>query len=115
MHTRFPEINEYIPGIKAFDSGSQNPETVRFRLFDAATTFLINISNTQPALLVIDDLHWADESSLKLLVFLARELKRSHLFVLGTYRDVELDRKHSLSDTLGELAREWLFERRRLR
>ena len=113
--TIFPEINEYIPDLRTFEPGTQNPESVRFRLFDAVTTFFIDISNSKPTLLVLDDLHWADESSLKLLVFLARELKRSHLFVLGAYRDVELDRKHPLSDSLGELTRERLFERHRLK
>ena len=113
--TIFPEINDQVSDLRAFESGTQDPEAVRFRLFDAATTFLIDISKDKPTLLVLDDLHWADESSLKLLVFLARELKRSHLFVLGTYRDTELNRKHPLSDTLGELTRERLFERHRLR
>ena len=65
--TIFPEINEHIPGLKTFDPGTQGSETVRFRLFDAVTTFLIDISNSKPTLLVLDDLHWADESSLKLL------------------------------------------------
>jgi DNA-binding CsgD family transcriptional regulator/tetratricopeptide (TPR) repeat protein len=111
----FPAINELIPDLEPFDPGQQDPEGVRFRLFDAAASFLIDISNASPTLIVVDDLHWADESSLKLLVFLARELERSHLYILGTYRDVDLDRKHPLSDALGDLARERLFGRHPLR
>jgi DNA-binding CsgD family transcriptional regulator/tetratricopeptide (TPR) repeat protein len=113
--TIFPEIRERIADLDAFDPGRQDPETVRFRLFDAVASFLVDISNTSPTLIVLDDLHWADESSLKLLVFLARELERSHLYVLGTYRDVDLDRRHLLSDALGELTRERLFGRHPLK
>ena len=54
-------------------------------------------------------------SLLKLPVFLARELERSHLCVLGTYGDVDLDRKHPLSDVLGDLGRELFFGRHPLR
>jgi DNA-binding CsgD family transcriptional regulator len=111
----FPELGEHLPGLEPFEAGSQDPEAVRFRLFDAVVSFLVDISSTSPTLIVLDDLHWSDDSSLKLLVFLARELERSHLYVLGTYRDVDLDRKHPLSDALGELARERLFGRHPLK
>ncbi|MGH9674671.1 MAG: ATP-binding protein, partial [Bryobacteraceae bacterium] len=56
-------------------------------------------------LLVLEDLHWADQPSLRLLEFLAREISSTRLLVLGTYRDQEIDRKHPLSQTLAELAR----------
>ncbi len=56
---------------------------------------------TQPLVLVLDDLHWADEGSLRLLEFVARELAGARLLLIGTYRDVELSRRHPLSQTLG--------------
>ncbi len=62
------------------------PEQARFRLFDSITTFLKTASQNQPMVLVLDDLHWADRPSLMLLEFLAPELARSRLLVLGTYR-----------------------------
>ena len=49
-------------------------EEARFRLFDAISTFLANAAASRPLVLVLDDLHWADEPSLLLLQFLAREL-----------------------------------------
>ena len=91
------------------------PEQARFRLFDSITTFLKTASENQPMVLVLDNLHWADRPSLLLLEFLAPELARSHLLVVGTYRDVELARGHPLSQTLGELTREHMFERMVLR
>ena len=66
-------------------------------------------------MLVIDDLQWSDKPSLMLLQFIARELSGARLLFVGTYRDVELNRQHPLSETLGELTRERLFERVLLR
>ena len=51
-----------------------DPEQALFRLFDSITSFLRDASRNQPLLLVLDDLHWADMSSLLLQQFLAREL-----------------------------------------
>ena len=55
--------------------------------------------------IVLDDLHWADRSSLLLLEFLVQEIEASPLLVVGTYRDVEVSRQHPLFRTLGELTR----------
>ena len=79
-------------------------EQARFRLFDSFATFLAGASRARPMVLVLDDLHWADEPSLLLLRFVARRLADTGLLIVGTYRDVELGRHHPLADTLGELA-----------
>ena len=71
------------------------PEQARFRLFDSITTFLKTASQRQPLVLVLDDLHWADQPTLMLLQFVARELGSSRLMVIGTYRDVKLSRPMS--------------------
>ena len=65
-------------------------------------------------MLVLDDLHWADRSTLLLLEFLTREIESSPLLLLGTYRDVEVSRGHPLSETMGSLIREQRFLRVRL-
>ena len=67
--------------------------------------FFVSLCSRQPTLLVLDDLHWADAPSLRLLEFLAPELAGSRLLLIGTYRPTELSRQHPLSDTLGGLAR----------
>ena len=56
-------------------------------------------------MLVLDDLHWADVPSLRLLEFLAQEIANSGVLIIGTYREAEVSRRHRLSDTLGALAR----------
>jgi eukaryotic-like serine/threonine-protein kinase len=70
---------------------SPDPEQVRFRLFDGVTRYLLAAAADRPLLVVLDDLHWADASSLQLLAFLAGELGRDRLLVVGTYRERELD------------------------
>ena len=84
---------------------SGDPEDDRWRLLQAVTTFLRNAAATQPIMLVIEDLHWADKGTLDLLVHLARNLSGSRLLVVGTYRDMEVDRAHPLSPALAELRR----------
>jgi len=108
-----PEIHDKISGINP--SPSLEPEAARFRLFDSIATFLKNASQSQPLMLVLDDLHWADQSSLRLLEFLVRELGESRLLLVGCYRDTELSRQHNLAETLAQLSREPVFRRQVLR
>jgi len=91
-----------------------DPESARFRLFDSIATFLKNAGQVKPLVVVRDDLQGADKPSLMLLEFVARELASSRILIIGTYRDMELNR-HPLSVTLGDLSREHLFERVLLR
>src|SRR5262245_53043198 len=60
------------------------PEEARFRLFDNLAAFLRRAARSAPLLVVLDDLHWADEASLQLLGFLAGDLHDSRIAVLGT-------------------------------
>jgi DNA-binding SARP family transcriptional activator len=82
------------------------PAEARFRLFDAVTRTLSRASARQPVLLILDDLHWADVSSLRLLQFLARELAQSRLLVIGTYRDIDEGFHPAFRDVIAELWRE---------
>src|SRR5207249_2266236 len=59
-----------------------------------------------PLVLLLDDLHWADTTSLDLLLYLARHQDDAHILIVGTYRDVELGRQHPLQGTLREMIRE---------
>jgi tetratricopeptide (TPR) repeat protein len=105
-----PDVRERLPDVGPARV-LEDPQTARFRLFDSITAFLKDAARSQPILLVLDDLHWADEGSLRLLEFVARELSGARLLLVGAYRDVDLSRRHPLSRTLGELSRERLFDR----
>jgi len=103
------EVRERMPGLDRLPD--LDPEQARFRLFDSVTTFFRNAARTRPLVLILDDLHWADRPSLRLLEFLAREIKDARILIVATYRDIELGRQHPLAQTLAELARQGLSER----
>ncbi|MEA2422578.1 MAG: eukaryotic-like serine/threonine-protein kinase, partial [Thermoleophilaceae bacterium] len=105
------DLQDLVPGLAASASQSLEPEQARFRFFDSITAFLKNAAQREPLVLFLDDLHWADAPSLRLLQFIARELSGSRLLVVGTYRDVALGRRHPLSQALADLSREGLVER----
>lgn len=109
-----PEIFKWIPDLDR--SGAViTPESERFRLFNSLWVFLENASREQPLVLVLEDLHRADRPSLLLLEFISQQLGASKILVLGTYRDVELGRRHPLARTLAELNRQPRFARLSLR
>ncbi len=107
------EVRTTLPDIP--HSPEQEPEAERYRLLEAVTSFMVNASTANPLLVVLDDLHWADKPSLLLLQHLARRLPSSRILAVGTYRDIELDRRHPLSDVVADLRRERLYERILLR
>ncbi len=85
-----------------------DPETERYRLFDAVAAWLA--SADEPLLLVLDDLGWAAKPTLLLLRHIVRSPIR-HLLVLGTYRDTELTHDHPLVEVIADLRREAGVER----
>jgi class 3 adenylate cyclase len=68
----------------------------KLRLFEAILVLLTLVADGHGLLLVIEDLHWADASTLELLDYMTRRLRSSRIMVLGTYRRDELHRKHPL-------------------
>ncbi len=80
------------------------PDLARFRLFDAVATVLRSQSAIRPLVIVLDDLHWADEPSLLLLQFLGRDLAGTRMLLLGMYRTVEADRSPEVAERIAALA-----------
>ncbi|GII04582.1 hypothetical protein Pta02_65900 [Planobispora takensis] len=66
-------------------------EAEAFRLYDAVTGALVSVSQNRPVVVVLDDLHWADVASLKLLEFAAQHTWFERLLLVGTYRDAETE------------------------
>ncbi|HET9143627.1 ATP-binding protein [Actinophytocola sp.] len=62
-----------------------------FALYDAVTTALVSVSHSRPVVVVLEDLHWADTASLRLLEFAAQHTWFERLVLIGTYRDVEVE------------------------
>jgi predicted ATPase len=71
-------------------AGETDPELARFLLLDAITAGIRQAAADRPLLLVIDDLHWADQGSIRLLAAIRGALATLPAVILGTYRDTEL-------------------------
>ena len=85
---------------------STDPETERYLLLNAAVAALVGASGAAPLVLVVDDLHWADASSVLLLRHLVTALPASAVTVLGTYRHTDLFADTPLAAALPRLQRE---------
>jgi hypothetical protein len=83
----------------------------RYVLFEAVARALIAGAERAPLLLIIDDLHWADEPTLLMLRHVARGAEHARLLILGSYRTTEVPGTEKVVRSLGDLAREVPFER----
>ncbi len=104
-----PELSQLIVGLTP--SPPLEPDQERLRLLNSVTGFLTGLAAMQPLVFMLDDLHWADAGTLQLLRHLARGIRTNRVLILGTYRDVELDRTRPLSSILSEMNRERLYMR----
>jgi tetratricopeptide (TPR) repeat protein/transcriptional regulator with XRE-family HTH domain len=109
--SRWPYLSRLIPDeeVKPPTAGLDAQEDQQ-RLFRALTGFLTAVSESAPIAVLVDDLQWADRSSLGLLLHLVRHTYSSPLLILGTYRDVELRAQPPLTAALRDLEREQLVE-----
>jgi tetratricopeptide (TPR) repeat protein len=98
-------ISEIRERLKIKLRPQKDPEEERYRLLQAVTGFLSNAANVQPMLVVLEDLHDADKGTLEMLTHISRNLAGTRLLIVGTYRDMEVDRSHPLSAALAELRR----------
>jgi len=89
---------------------SLGPEGERLRLFEAITQFFINASRETPLVLFLDNLQWADLSTMQLLHHLGQSLRQERLTIVGAYRDLELEERKALSECLLDMNRERLFQ-----
>ncbi len=81
------------------------PNRDSFQLCDAVMTYLQAASWNEPLLIVLDDLHAADPSSLELAEFVTRKLGSTRICIFGSHRDVEARRKPEVEMPLARLAR----------
>ncbi|HEY6418371.1 MAG TPA: AAA family ATPase [Candidatus Binataceae bacterium] len=89
------------PGVQSLGA-----EQARFRLFESVTAAFCALAQAQPLMIVLDDLHDADEPSLQMLRFVARALRSARILIVGTYRDLEVRRSPPLTQLIGDVIRE---------
>ncbi len=84
-------------------------------LFDETRSFFASVASHQPVVVVLEDLHWSDPSSVDALRFLARTLTGAPVLLVATYRDDEGPAARIIVDALPSLVRESGAERIELR
>lgn len=95
--------------------GKSDPQSRRNLLFENVSLGLTRRSQNIPTVLCLEDLQWADPSSLALMHYVARNSRKSNLMILGTYRPEDVSVKegeyHPLVETMQLMSREELYER----
>jgi DNA-binding CsgD family transcriptional regulator len=74
------------------------------RPYEIARALLADLESERLAVIVVEDLHWADDGTIDLLTYVARRVERVPALVIASYRDDDLAPEHPLRATLGRLA-----------
>ena len=98
------ELTRLLPEIGS--PGLPTPSEDRRRLFDGVTHLLESLASQQPVTLILEDLHWADEMSVRLFSFVGRRLGTSRMLVVASVREEELADASALRGVLQEFQRE---------
>jgi DNA-binding CsgD family transcriptional regulator/tetratricopeptide (TPR) repeat protein len=94
-------VNELVAGLALLPGRAWDPELSREQLF---SRLLERFSAPNPtSLVVLEDVHWADEATLDFARFLGRRIQRTRCLLIVTYRDDELAPTHLLRGVVGEL------------
>ncbi len=115
-----PEVAKLMPELRRMFDDIPAPidlpaEQQRRFFFNAYRDFVERACRSNPIAVVFEDLHWADEPTLQLLMHLAQSMATLPLFVIGTYRDVELDVNRPFAKVLEQLLRQRMASRMALR
>ncbi len=99
-----PELAWTLPEVQP--TPALDAEAEKRRLFEALAQWLVRLSQSQPLLLIFEDVHWSDETSLDLLHFVLRRISASPVLVLASYR--REDASAQLTRLIVQLERERL-------
>ena len=121
LFDRAPRLGGSLPVLSRFlrFTFAANGPTSEEELWEVLDQLVAFIADERPLVLVIEDLQWADEASLRLFSFLAAHVPRRRVLLIGTYRPEEIEtgsggRPHPLPEILRGLSREDRFERMEL-
>jgi DNA-binding CsgD family transcriptional regulator/tetratricopeptide (TPR) repeat protein len=102
------QLATLLPGLQeapARESPGEGDGSARLALFEALLALLDQLSERAPLVLILEDMHWADRSTLAFVAFLMRSLREERVLVILSYRTDELYRRHPLRPLLSELGR----------
>ncbi len=92
-------LREYAP---LLEEETGDPESERYRFFEAVTDTLDELSSERSVLLVVDNLHWADQPTLLLLRHVLRSIDATRFGIVGMYNDTEVPPDHRLRSMLAD-------------
>ena len=98
-----PKLNNVLPELPP--PLDLPPAQARRHLFNCFFDFAARVASEQPTLMILEDLHWADDATLSLLDHLTQRLADLPLMLIGTYRDAELNVTREFAKTLDDLIR----------
>ncbi len=101
-----PELRPMLEPRRSASAPKLDPEQARFRMFDSVAMLLKQFARSRATLFVLDDLHDADQPSLMMLRFVARQLAETGILIVGTHREAEVRRSSALSKLIGDLNRD---------
>ena len=112
---RYPAtLNRLLPGLRAgagnvaaaeAHAETQDPDAERYELHTALTALLARLASQTPVVLVLDDVQWADASTMLLMRQLARTLGATPIVVMALFREGDGEQPEALASTLAELHR----------
>ncbi|MGB7860786.1 MAG: AAA family ATPase [Acidimicrobiia bacterium] len=106
-----PELSGVIPGallplMTEQREGTDAQAASRSQLFQSVLGLLEELARQETTVLVLEDLHWADQSTRDLVTFLVSNLRFQSLLIIGSLRTDNLGRDHPLHQVLSEVARQ---------
>lgn len=100
-----PELGVYQGDSRSGNGQVDRTEAGPNRLHETVAVVLETVSQRAPVVVVIEDLHWADDATLNLLRFLLRALNRGRILVVLSFRSEDVPRGHPLRSLISELER----------
>ena len=110
--TLAPELRPYYTDIPP--NPTLEPEAEQQRLFENVVSFCDGLAEHSPLMIVIDDAHWGDSSTLAMMRHIARRTRDQRILLVATYREVELDVARPLHEVLLDINRARLATRLKL-
>lgn len=86
------ELIKFIPSFMRYETQEKiaaDGEIDKFMLYQSILNLLVSLSKQLPIILILDDIHWADEASLNLIVYLAKQLENERILICTCFREEE--------------------------
>ena len=99
-----PELGRMLPAVPSPVEIAADQQ--RWYLFNAVRSFVASVAVDRPQLLVLEDLHWADDSTMSLLEHMVEHIDEVPALIVGTYRDSPAEIQPRLAETLAHLVRQ---------